>query len=475
MVTLTPRSAETDRLWTPRTTYGATEGEHVQDSATVPGIPHRELIKHSQQLLVPPSDPVDSEDWNRYHWMRKGLTRVADCPKLGVYLSHAWRGGGALPAAVQKQLALCWYFNRHAAAVVSSITAVVCALLCILHYQTSTAVILTLCIAVPATVFGLMLLLGNPFREDSSVFLDVACAEQPSWDCPSSGNDKICRARIFSMCLAMARAQRLLVLLNDEYFTRLWCVVETALLLSQKNSKKLTMLPLQLPLVALCTVASGVLAVIAPFCFPEKCIFLTSGVYSAVVYALCLIPFNYGLFKLVRLKQHAPENMRAQLSQFRSDSAKVSIEVDRELLLGLCESLWGGEVCYDGVASDDSHFEYFVKQKLGKMINARAGPGFAPHRLGYFTCLVLSLPVLWNGLTQVVSCGTQNGWWANLLTWLFAFFLASPVVLVLMAQYIRREENMLVCLLLQTATMFGCVLSGRVVVFAIFEKFQLYC
>ena len=32
-----------------------------------------------------------------------------------------------------------------------------------------------------------------------------------------------------------------------------------------------------------------------------------------------------------------------------------------------------GEVCYDGVASDDSHFEYFVKQKLGKMINARAG------------------------------------------------------------------------------------------------------
>ena len=44
-----------------------------------------------------------------------------------------------------------------------------------------------------------------------------------------------------------------------------------------------------------------------------------------------------------------------------------------------------------------------------------------------------------------------------------------------MAQYIRREENMLVCLLLQTATMFGCVLSGRVVVFAIFERFQLYC
>ena len=65
LVTLTPRSAETDRLWTPRTTYGATEGEHVQDSATVPGIPHRELIKHSHQLLAPPSDPVDSEDWNR--------------------------------------------------------------------------------------------------------------------------------------------------------------------------------------------------------------------------------------------------------------------------------------------------------------------------------------------------------------------------------------------------------------------------
>jgi hypothetical protein len=97
------------------------------------------------------------------------------------------------------------------------------------------------CVCAP--VFLIVLCIAHRFGPERSLFLDIACIRQDSDAAKADG--------ITALGAVLDRSQRMLVLCDAHYFSRLWCTFELAAYTKREGAARIDLLPLHEPLVTL--------------------------------------------------------------------------------------------------------------------------------------------------------------------------------------------------------------------------------
>ena len=92
-------------------------------------------------------------------------------------------------------------------------------------------------------VFSLVLCFGHRFSRCRTLFLDIACIRQDSDAAKADG--------IAALGAVLDRSQRMLVLCDAQYFSRLWCTFELAAYTKRAGASRIDLLPLHEALVTL--------------------------------------------------------------------------------------------------------------------------------------------------------------------------------------------------------------------------------
>lgn len=365
-------------------------------------------------VLGPPSSPYDS------------LVHVS-C--VDVFISHNW----SCPSAL-KYLAMCHYLNLDLALISSSATAIVTALILILRAGSVTGVaqesVAFLCGALihwPMSVFLLAYLFGHVGQvfAKQSFWFDRICVDQ---------NDMAVKEQTLQAIPAfVAQSKQMLILWDNTYFQRLWCLYEIAVSAKTSTSsfQKEQFVPTWAPL--------GTLFCLGLFFFgslvlgeTESMILDKTSRWSVLksffvgnfppIYLEFLLAVFLSYICFQKLQRH--ESMLTQMSCFDIRKARCSVESDREVIFHLVGKLFAEEplitvtlkeICGEDVMESETlsmiedlpdeeilnNFNIYVRGPLREsLLQSMGEAGELPFKL----CLVILLPCELLGLVFVLGC-----------------------------------------------------------------------
>lgn len=326
---------------------------------------------------------------------------------LFYFISHSWRTSRLI-----KHAALCVHFNLKRAAIASAALNFV--LFTYLTFNIGSLPPNTpkvtespgladgapsrmagWCELLAPTVFIVVLLFGHHLFDDGTFFLDICCISQE--------DEAQKQAGISSLGAILDRSERMLVLCDGEYFSRLWCLFELSAFSKRAGASRIDFVPLHVPLRIFGWAVCFVLFYYSmQSTFPLIVASGTLDAFDAATIAL-LFPFltalwmSLGLpFVLVaELEACRIREACAALRSFRLPDAQCFSHDDRTAILTLISKWWSdGEVAAaaataaastgSGSANDarrrhqqealgTHRFEQFVRQELAPQLAGVAG------------------------------------------------------------------------------------------------------
>ena len=343
------------------------------------------------------SRPVDSLDW---------------------FVSHSWRS----PRAV-KYLALLLCFNRRDAAVAASFAAIAACFVQTLYFDElprwltfvgpNTFTDFEPCeITKGCTLIGYAVLLCGLFGAHRvrqalggkavECFLDVACIQQA---------DPAARARGIS-CLGalLDRSEKMVVLLDREYFTRLWCVFELAAFAKRAGMHRVQIVQLHSALIEWSIVLTMVLGNFAFVLLVPLMPDPGSKVSRIVLLMSLFLPM---LLPQIRAMIWADQSADAieRLRYFRLDDAVCEGAEDRMAIVTLIASWYTDKAVAlppeDLVCLGRHRFEQFVRFDVRLAVEAQHVRARFSHTTVAMTILTLSaglLDTLASPETTLITC-----------------------------------------------------------------------
>ena len=288
---------------------------------------------------------------------------------LGYFVSHSWRS----PRLV-KYLAMLLFFNRRDAATAMLCAVAFAAVPIILHYESlpewasfvgpnTYSDFEQVRIATVCTSFGYLAFFGGLYgahrvrqavTKPVECFLDVACIRQDSDDARAQG--------IASLGALLDRSERMLVLLDKEYFTRLWCVFELAAFAKRAGMHRVEIVQLHAALIEWTVLGIwGCINVIFVILGPW---IPTSNEGFGLFFIPIFVPLTIVQFRAFQWA-HASQQAVDQLRNFRLQDALCQGEEDRAAILGLIAAWYSDtsvELPPDELVRLGHHrFEQFVR------------------------------------------------------------------------------------------------------------------
>ena len=188
-------------------------------------------------------------------------------------------------------------------------------------------------IATVCTTFGYLAFFGGLYgahrvrqavTKPVECFLDVACIRQDSDDARAQG--------IASLGALLNRSERMLVLLDKEYFTRLWCVFELAAFSKRAGMHRVQIMQLHAAVVEWTVIGMwGAINVIFVILGP----WIPTG---SLEFFIFFVPIFFPLLIVQFLAfrwAHKSQKAVEQLRSFRLQDALCQGEEDRAAILGL--------------------------------------------------------------------------------------------------------------------------------------------
>lgn len=320
---------------------------------------------------------------------------------LDAFVSHSWAA-----SRIQKFVALLMYFNAWPVYLCCFFMAT-CMILLELHYferlmpdwllvempdnLNDRAVIQTKYLILPTISVLVPVLLLNWHRVSGcgrkSLFLDIACICQ---------NDAAKKARgIESLGALLDRSETMIVLLDESYFTRLWCAFEVACFAKRAGAHRLKIIPMQQPLAEFA--ATMMWALVHPVIFAT--LLLDPGQFrghhlNSFIF-LCIIGPSQAIVIQAFISGQRAAAALAALKTFSLD--KCECYSDRDALLTVIAN-WYADPASAHLPEERQRaigrhrFENYVQHDLRLQLLAAAGPGDrlsaeAIQRIGFYTCL----------------------------------------------------------------------------------------
>ena len=101
---------------------------------------------------------------------------------------------------------------------------------------------------VAPVTFLVVLFTGHYFRSQVSLFLDICCIPQDDKDKQALG--------ITSLGAVLDRSEKMLILMDEHYWKRLWCVFEVAAFYHRAGSQRMEIVPLHVPVLQFAAIIS---------------------------------------------------------------------------------------------------------------------------------------------------------------------------------------------------------------------------
>ena len=322
---------------------------------------------------------------------------------LSRFLSHSWK-----TSRLVKYAALCVHFNLARAAVVSAIAqffvftfitfnigslpvgGVVITDPQLADQAPSKA--LDGCEFVTPILFPLVLFFGHRLFgvDDGTFFLDVCCISQDDETLKASG--------ISSLGAILDRSERMLVLCDGHYFSRLWCLFELSAFSKRAGSGRIDFVPLHVPLCLVGWIFSfalfyGFMLMLYPLVAMTAAATgaLSSGgsellaIFLPLFSALCML---VGLVVVMYAELEACEIQEAcaKLRTFKLTDAQCFSDADRAAIISLIGKWWtdtgSGEADPERLRQLGVHrFERFVRHELAPQLAEATGRSMTPGKL----------------------------------------------------------------------------------------------
>lgn len=315
------------------------------------------------------------------------------------FMSHSWRTGRLV-----KYAALCVHFNLRRAAIASALVNFI--VFTYISFNMNTFFFRSeqphpadgrettgsgICELLAPTIFTAVLFFGHLPFEDGTFFLDIACIPQDDARKKASG--------IASLGAVLDRSERMLVLCDGNYFSRLWCLFELSAFAKRAGVARIDFVPLHVPLriVGWCccfcifyfmmTVGFLFLAPMLNSISPDEMVGLLS--------AFTVVCMAGGLPIVLTAELEACDIREAcvALRSFRLTDAQCHSAADRAAILGLIAKWWtdtsSGETDADRLRQLGEHkFESFVRLELAPQLAGLAGKEWTVGRLAamYVIC-----------------------------------------------------------------------------------------
>ena len=326
---------------------------------------------------------------------------------LSYFVSHSWRTSRLL-----KYCAFCVRFNLERAAIASASANFIVYTLCLFYLDALPEYLVAdffhvsdygaskgtmFCEATGILVFITVLFLGHlAFDRKDSFFLDVACISQDDEKLKASG--------IASLGAILDRSERMLVLCDGNYFSRLWCLFEISAFAKRAGSSRLDLVPLHAPLRTCGWVFSFLLFYVAmsTMLWPVIGETLVAVMYTNSLYAPLYTPcwplMGMPFVITAELEAIRIRSALSALRTFRLADAQCYSDEDREAILSVIGKWWtdhsSGEVDADRLRQLGHHrFERFVRYELAPQLTGRlVGNDFT---LKTLFCLYIGLAHGW--------------------------------------------------------------------------------
>ena len=355
---------------------------------------------------------------------------------LGYFVSHSWRS----PRLV-KYLAMLLFFNRSDAATAMLCAVAFAAIPTILYYENlpewayfvgpntytdyGSVQIATVC-----TSFGYLAFFGGLYgahrvrqaaTKPVECFLDVACIPQDSDDARAQG--------IANLGALLDRSERMLVLLDKEYFTRLWCVFELAAFAKRAGMHRVQIMQLHAAVIEWTVLGMwGCINVLFVLLGP----WIPTGSWE---FQLFFIPV-FGPLLMVQFRAfqwaHASQQAVEQLRNFRLQDALCQGEEDRAAILGLIAAWYSDtsvELPPDELVRLGHHrFEQFVRFDVRLAVERELVKVGYTHTALVGACIVNSMPAfdtlahpdmtLYDCLGTIASCLLYYGLTFRFFGWM---------------------------------------------------------
>lgn len=291
--------------------------------------------------------------------LKKSLTQppTDTSTSVGIFFSHVWNSN---PAA--RFFGILWHLNWNRSLMLSFFL-IACISACMCFYvdgrawtsiEAKTGFTTQSILALAGTGLILIFLFACEFvfSSNKKCFLDRYCIEQ------SDPDEK--RKGIASIPNILARTNKLVVLLSDNYFTRLWCVYEIAIFRSANGANKspIVFVPLRAVLIAFLMTLGDALSALLFRSNLRSRISKDDGptfLLVSVGFSLCAACLTY---TFAYMWQHSLRLYKAQIAGFSVEALQCSDARDREALVtDIAER-------FNGI----HNFEQYVKKEVANQI-----------------------------------------------------------------------------------------------------------
>lgn len=343
--------------------------------------------------------------------------------RISFFISHSWHAHWFL-----KYLALLYHVNIRSAVVSGFIAWVASFVALLTAYDWNMTMfggeawsfyLVVIFVVIPVTVFFLVFFFGHVvLRPSDDYWLDKMCIHQYDTDMKIAGASAIPEI--------VANTDTLLILWDESYFERLWCCLEVAVVCAAGggNATRFVMQPLWFAPWVLLTILTDCLSI----CIFSKTVSVipmvgefwdgvfgdardmigfmapTTGIALAigVAYMPCALP-NFFSFR-TKLENH--EHMLKQLTGFRFDQCKCSVESDRAILKDLATKLFESDLSLGqdpnaAPMSPLSRFDFFVQDKFLEICSSKVG---SVTRIPLQLSLLVFLPLLFESMADILNC-----------------------------------------------------------------------
>jgi len=387
---------------------------------------------------------------------------------IEVFLSHNWSASRFF-----KWLALLHYLNATAATMAATLAWVLMVIFILSQRGFDPSACWDfpymhhLLVWFPIAVFFVIYLFGQELtghRFGKAMWLDKLCIHQTRDDIKLLG--------VKALDEFVAKSERLLILWDEQYFERLWCILELAVFAHVKQgADQIIFQPLWLSPWLLTTIALDLLSNI----FFVKLIWLATDPFHLGPDLNLIVGVGLNLFlaylpivvpTVISFRQRVASHMCLveQLGTFSAKDAQCSFESDRSVVEAKVKQFYG----------DLEQFDYFVRTELKDAIEQNIG---AITRMPYGTCVLAFLPLEFSSVVEVLGCYGEacaasakmqhypslHAYMASqTMAWLTVIFMVFPVTyplaLWLVHGCMRKIQN-------KVLQMIACFLSGIVAYF----------
>ncbi|CAE8598576.1 unnamed protein product [Polarella glacialis] len=213
-------------------------------------------------------------------------------------------------------------------------------------------------------VFVLVFFNGERFFGNTSCFLDRACIHQ---------EDIVLKARgVAALHDMLVQSDKMVIMWQREYFTRLWCVFELAIYMKYKGTENIILLPLNhciftLFMMALHIIAAMGFGVMGPFVmfspwlndivmdkFPTVAghICASFSVSWVVFFVLYMISAPF-VFHFFAMSIDDRRTLEKQIAEFTTNACECMDENDRPIVYKMIEHYFGTVSNFDAIVQKD--------------------------------------------------------------------------------------------------------------------------